>query len=694
MKKFTFKKARPVWITGEEKEMNVSLLMTAKCGKDARLDIMGHSVYQVFVNGRLAADGPARAGHGFYRVDGLDLRPLCDKAENEIKIIIAGYNVNSFYLIDMPSFVCAELYDSGEITAFTGGDGFTYERYTDRIRKVQRYSFQRPFAEAYSLPAKREPVTVSVTEDKEFIERGVPYPDYEKTAFCRVVSKGGFEIKEKENYHNDRAISNISDKLKGFKKEELDLFISKETEKVCCSGTPADLPADVIELYKNEYVISDLGAELTGFIELEIETTGGRLYISFDEILRGGDVCFTRLGTCSAVIYDLQPGKYRLTGFEPYSLRYAKFCSTAERAVITGAGLIKFEFPSKDIKKAPDFKDEALDRVYKAAVSTFRQNTVDIYMDCPSRERAGWLCDSFFTSRTEYALTGKSVVERNFLENFIMPEKFDFIPSGMLPMCYPSDHNDGTYIPNWAMWYVVELEEYLDRSGDSEFISAAKKRVYELLDFFRGFENGDGVLEKLQSWVFVEWSKSNELTQDINYPTNMLYYKFKKAIARIYNDAGLSDEADRLAEKIREQSFTGKWFCDNSVYVDGKATLSGECTESCQYYAFFTGVATKELYPQLWDTLVTDFGPERKKNNKHPEIYFANAFIGNYLRLELLFREGLYDELLDNVRGYLDYMAQKTGTLWENDGDYASCNHGFASHVAVWLRAIYGKDAL
>ena len=75
-----------------------------------------------------------------------------------------------------------------------------------------------------------------------------------------TVSKGGFEVKEKENYHNDRAISNISDKLKGFKKEELDLFISKETEKVCCSGTLADLSADVIELYKNEYVISDLAA--------------------------------------------------------------------------------------------------------------------------------------------------------------------------------------------------------------------------------------------------------------------------------------------------------------------------------------------------------------------------------------------------------------------------------------------------
>ena len=694
MKKFTFKKASPVWITGEEKEMNVSLVLKAKCGKDARLDITGHSVYQVFVNGRLAADGPARAGHGFYRVDELDLGHLCDKDENKIEIIIAGYNVNSFYLIDMPSFVCAELYDGGKITAYTGGEGFTYERYTDRIRKVQRYSFQRPFAEAYSLSAKREPVTVSVTEDKNFINRGIPYPDYDFTAFYRVVSSGSFEKKELENYFSDRAIRNISDKLKGFRQDEFEIFISRETEKTQCELCPCDLPADRIELDKNAYVIADLSAELTGFIEFEIETSGGRLYISFDEILRGGDVCFTRLGTCSAIIYDLKPGKYKLISFEPYSLRYAKFCSDAERAVITKAGLRRFEFSAKDIIAAPEFGDEALDRVYKAAVSTFRQNTVDIYMDCPSRERAGWLCDSFFTSRTEYALTGKSLVEKNFLENFIMPEKFNFIPSGMLPMCYPSDHNDGTYIPNWAMWYVVELEEYLQRSHDTEFIADAKERVYELLDFFRKFENGDGLLEKLQSWVFVEWSKSNELTQDINYPTNMLYCKFKKAIANIYGDTALSDEADRLAGKIREKSFTGQWFCDNSVYVDGKAVLSGECTESCQYYAFFSGVATKELYPQLWDTLVNDFGPERRKNNKYPQIYFANAFIGNYLRLELLFREGLYGELLDNVRGYFDYMAQKTGTLWEHDGDYASCNHGFASHTAVWLLAIYGKDRL
>ncbi|MHB8336004.1 MAG: alpha-L-rhamnosidase-related protein [Ignavibacteriaceae bacterium] len=40
--------------------------------------------------------------------------------------------------------------------------------------------------------------------------------------------------------------------------------------------------------------------------------------------------------------------------------------------------------------------DDSLNEIYSAAVQTFRQNSVDIFADCPSRERGGWLCDSYF----------------------------------------------------------------------------------------------------------------------------------------------------------------------------------------------------------------------------------------------------------------------------------------------------------
>lgn len=67
-------------------------------------------------------------------------------------------------------------------------------------------------------------------------------------------------------------------------------------------------------------------------------------------------------------------------------------------------------------------------------------------------------------------------------------------------MCYPSDHYDGSFIANWALWLVLELEEYKTRSGDEQMISAYKEKVYALMAYMAGLENSDGLLEKVPGW--------------------------------------------------------------------------------------------------------------------------------------------------------------------------------------------------
>ena len=89
-------------------------------------------------------------------------------------------------------------------------------------------------------------------------------------------------------------------------------------------------------------------------------------------------------------------------------------------------------------------------------------------------------------------------------------------------MCYPADHYDGVFIPNWALWFVVQLEEYLERSGDRATVEALKERVLDLFEYFEPFRNEKGLLEKLASWVFVEWSKANQFVQDVNFPSNIV----------------------------------------------------------------------------------------------------------------------------------------------------------------------------
>lgn len=49
---------------------------------------------------------------------------------------------------------------------------------------------------------------------------------------------------------------------------------------------------------------------------------------------------------------------------------------------------------------------------------------------------------------------------------------------------------------------------------------------------------------------------------------------------------------------------------------------------------------------------------------------------------------GCGEQLISEIQGYFTYMADKTMTLWENDTDAASCNHGFASYVLCWLETL------
>ena len=75
-----FKKARPVWAVGRENEMNMTLGFYGEfegpflTGEDeAVLYITGSSLYRIFLNGTFIGHGPARAAHGYCRVDEIKL---------------------------------------------------------------------------------------------------------------------------------------------------------------------------------------------------------------------------------------------------------------------------------------------------------------------------------------------------------------------------------------------------------------------------------------------------------------------------------------------------------------------------------------------------------------------------------------------------------------------------------------------
>lgn len=701
-----FLKAKPVWAKGLEEVKNITLGLYKKISYErgkAVLKVAVSGFYKVFLNGEFLYFGPARCAHGYYRVDEIEL-PL-KKGENHIAIETVNYYVNSFYSLMQNGFIQSELTADGAVLAATGAaDGKAFEllRLNERIRRVQRYSFQRPFAEAYNLSEDycgwrvgenggnvSEQNTV-ITEIKKLLPRNIPLNKFPKIfpdlRVCTGTVKTGVKP---DNYRKDRSLIYIKDpasgNLEGYFESELKVHLSDEAQEMPTEtlNTENAKYGGKIRLNSNEFEILSFPCEKTGFITADINClSDSTLYFLFDEILtENGDIDPLRLDCCNVIKINLKRGDYRFMSAEPYGFKHIKLICLGGELEINNLSI------TQTVCSVPitfDFKsgDGELNKILAAAKETFIQNSFDIFTDCPTRERAGWLCDSFFLGRAEKSFTGKNLIERNFLENFLLPEGFDNIPEGMLPMCYPADVDDSGFIPNWAMWFILELKDYKERTGEGEFVSLFKNRVYRLLDWFKKYENADGLLEDLPGWVFVEWSKANDFVQDVNFPSNMLYSSALSAAGELFGDKGLTEKAEKLKITVRERSFDGEFFRDNEVYENGALVSTENRTETCQYYAFFTGVATKELYPELWRTLSTEFGPDRAKKGAYPEIHPSNAFIGNFLRLELLCRNGDYSKLLEEIKGYFLYMAEITGTLWEHKDTCASCNHGFASYAA------------
>ena len=699
-----FARAEPVWARGRELEMNVALrfvveleLADATARDGAILRSTGSSFYRLRVNGRFVGCGPARGPKGWFRVDELAVGAALRPGRNRIELDVSGYNSVSYYLLDQPAFIQAELVDgTGAVLATTSAEETNVARFVAldytgvRVQKVQRHGWHRAFIETYDLTKERDVAEVELARrpDVPLLPRRVPYPEY---AILPVVAWGRRgKTLEKDDFKPWRGapLTSINDKFKGYKLDELELILTDELMRLRTEFVKDAEPLGFGATYRaGDAQIVDFGVDAAGFWTLDVDSEeGAEIAIAFDEILSPqGDVNFMRCNTCNAVKWTIPPGTANRTieTFDPQAARYVKIYCLKGSFVLRNFVMREYAHPAPK-NACFECSDPQINRIFDAAVLTFRSNAVDVFTDCPHRERAGWMCDSFFTARAAFDLNGSTDVERAVFENYALPKSFPNLPDGALPMCYPSDLWHGQFIPNWMMWFVLELEEYYARSRDRATVDALRERVEKEFEFFAQYENSDGLLEKLPNRVFVEWSDANKFLQDVNYPTNMLYAACLDAAARLYDLEPLRDKARRARDAINAQAFDGEFYVDHARREkDGSLTvLKDDKSEVCQYFAFFFKTATPESRPELWKKLLDEFGPDRAEKGLYPEVRKANAFVGNMLRFELLDAAGRDAQIIKEVAAYYAHMAERTGTLWENTGASASCNHGFASHVA------------
>lgn len=693
---------KTIWAKDQLETINSNIAFRktfTSAGKYA-FDIVVSGLYRIFINGKLSGYGTTRAAHGYARVDTYTF----DLPQNAIVVIeTVNYYINSYYLIKQAAFFGVEVKKDEKIIA-TASD-FTCYNLDDRVQKVQRYSYQRTLVEVYNEKYERERfyageevyprVETSLANCPKLLQQFVVVDNYPK-AEAIALESGRVSIDRNADIYYARFIDRIGPQLNGYTRDELSVALSDEISRMRFKKYE-NISSRIAD---GEYCVYKFSHVVTGLIDLEVDANEeSEIYLTFDETDRfeqdnkptdGIHVAFTATDSCAAVRYHARKGQSHFISIEPYTMGYVRVSS------IGGNVQVKLSVYKYENLQASRLKfecaDEKLCSIVEAARNTLAQNAVDVLTDCPSRERAGWLNDSFFSAKAEPLFTGYHNAHKALLENLILAGQLDTLPKGMMPECYPSDHFTGEFIPNCVFWAIQQILEcdYFDK----DVLDKAIVLIENALSAFKKYENEYGLLEDLQGWIFLDWSKANdkEFVCGVNFPSNMHYARILQLCGERFSRPNLVEKAKKIREKIRELSFDGTYFHDNAVRENNRLVRTNNISEACQYYAFFFGVAEAEsgLYEKLFVNGYEQFVKERDDLGISPSGFIH----GLLLRLCILSRDKFFDKLYDDIIQFYYAMSVRTGTLWEHPELRWSLNHGInsiaATHVIRLLTGFSG----
>ncbi|MBP5466634.1 MAG: hypothetical protein J6Y43_03625, partial [Clostridia bacterium] len=528
-----------IWIKNDDGQMNIKVdfVFETTVKGEIGIKVAAADVFRLSVNDKVIGYGPRRIGKGVSALNEYSI--TCTSDLTVIKIEVVSYKNDGYYIPIQNAFFAAEVICGGQVLA--ASSAFTAYRDYGKEQKVLRYSLQRNFTESYRYPSDYVKQEVCEVNGNEICDCDLPYPDFSFSE-GREIERGSIKIKEKYDKFPLPFVFPLAKYMLQFKEYELE------------SDVVDDLSAieyyrdDAIDVSENYYRTFEFDYAMTGFISVEVEVeSAADIYFVFDETMNTElfrfsekiyadyyhnsalPVYWHRLNTVNIVKYALKSGKCRLLTIEPYCLKFLRIIVVG-KATVSNVRIVKYE-NADAFQNKPDFKDKVLNELYVAAQRTFAQCSVDWLIDCPSRERAAWLCDTYFSAKAERYLTGSNRIEKNTLNAFLTLPKEDYsIPEKMIPMCLYVNPFQKLYMPTWAMWFVMEIDDYLSRTGDKEFTDKFREKIYGLIEWFNGYVNEYGLLEDVDGQLFIEWSKANDFTAGVYFPAFMLFYKTLYAV--------------------------------------------------------------------------------------------------------------------------------------------------------------------
>ena len=432
--------AKPIFLRGKNLEKNCQAgfrhdISLSEKPRSLQLFITAATFYRVYFNAQFLVHGPARAAHRMARVDEIDLADTSVVGRNSLAIEVAGYNEENIYVTGDSSFLMAEVHLDGSPHAATD-ESWIALYLSQRRQIVERFSHARCANELYDLDAgyfnwRIKPLNEIESHSVERVAgptklfpRGMDFPDLSFVTPPRLLATADIyqnpskEVPEFTWYET-------ADYGKWLNSGAVERPAVEDHKTVDCAFTGKLISGNVdliVDSLQHPAALDyDFGTLASGFLGVQFTCTEPITLdlVHGDRLDARGWLDPRNCGSNCVVRLHAKPGRYRFESFEPYCVRYV-------RLIIRGKGTITLHelflrsYQFLDIPAGSFACDDgSLNRIYESARLTLRANMLDVFMDCPGRERAGWLCDSLWAGRAARMMLNDSGVERAMLENFL-----------------------------------------------------------------------------------------------------------------------------------------------------------------------------------------------------------------------------------------------------------------------------------
>lgn len=283
----------------------------------------------------------------------------------------------------------------------------------------------------------------------------------------------------------------------------------------------------------------DFGKEIIGCIRLIITGKGGeQIEVRLGEELSGENTVrhAARTGVTYAEKWTLRQGTQTLENFGYRGFRYGELRNLPDGDFTLSA--IVLAYPFDQTAAAFESSDKTLNEVWDLCHYSIKATNLDLYQDCPTRERGPYEGDAYINMLSHYA------ADREFAFARYSNEYLYYRPT------WPTEYKQTCLMMAWA--------DYM-ATGDTKSLAAH----YEMLNTKTLIDhvNPQGLIEKQDSQndrVLVDWPApyrdGYEFTP-INTVTNSFHYKAVELLGRVAGVLGKTEDEKRYtaaAEQVKE----------------------------------------------------------------------------------------------------------------------------------------------